>query len=128
MDELKINYASKSTGSLFLEGQNIILVSSEDVTLMPIDTVIVNTGISLYLTDKCSAILTNVNHQANNRIILPMSGYLFRGVCENIVITITNYNSIPYKIKAGSTKIATLQLIGSSALKKNITLEGSKVD
>lgn len=128
MDELKINYASKFNDSLILEGQNIILVSSVDVTLMPFDTWSVDTGISLYLTDKCSAILVNVPHQACNRILLPMAGYLFRGVCKDICIAITNFNSIPYKIKAGSTRIATLQLIGNSVLKKHITLEGNKVD
>jgi len=128
MDELKINYASKFNTSLILEGQNIILVSPVDITLMPFDTWSINTGMSLYLTDKCSAILVNVPHQASNRILLPMAGYLFRGVCEDICITITNFNSIPYKIKADSTRVAILQLIGNSVLKKPITLEVNKVD
>lgn len=128
MDKLKINYTSKNNSSLILEGQNIILVSSENVDLLPQDTFSIRTDISLYFTDKCSAILTNVEHQARNKILLPSAGLILRGVCEDITITLTNFNSMPYKIKAGKTRIATLQLIGSLTLKKIITLEGTAVD
>lgn len=123
MDELKIRYASNFIDSLFLDGQNIILVSPETIDILPYDTYTIKTGISLYLTNKCSAILTNVPHQSENKILLPMAGYLFRGVCKDIGITITNFNTLPYKIKSGKTKIATLQIVNHSNLIKEIILE-----
>lgn len=123
MDNLIISYGSISGTSLFLEDQNLILVSAETLDLYPNTTLVVNTGISLYFTDKYSGILTNRQIQAENKILLPMAGLVYRGICKNISITMTNFSPNPYRIKAGITKVATVQLVGKLRITKNIILE-----
>jgi len=122
MDKLTINYASTFGHSLFLNGNNISIVSAEDVVLYPTESTTINTGITLYLTDKCSGILVNKQHQARNKILMPMAGLVLNGV-SNIQIQLINLNINPYRIKAGITTIATVQLVNKLAITKEIVLE-----
>lgn len=122
MDKTVINYASIFGYSLVLQNNNISIVSAEDVVLYPTDFIMLNTGIKLYLTDKCSGILVNKLHQARNKILIPMSGMVFNGVSD-IQVPLINLGSNPYRIKAGLTSIATIQLISKAAITEEIILE-----
>jgi len=123
MDSTVINYASIFGHSLFLEDQNLVLVSSETFDLYPLETRTIQTGISLFLTDKHLGVLCNRAQQASNKIFLPMGGLVYSGVCKDITVILSNYNTIPYKIKAGITKLASIQLIRNGSVTKNIILE-----
>lgn len=128
MDSAIINYASIFGHSLFLEDQNLVLVSSETFDLYPLETRTVQTGISLFLTDKHLGVLCNRVQQASNKILLPMGGLVYSGVCKDITVILSNYNTIPYKIKAGITKLASIQLIRNGSVTKNIILEKDSND
>lgn len=123
MDSAIINYASIFGHSLFLEEQNLVLVSSETLDLYPLETRPIQTGISLFLTDKYLGVLCNRTQQASNKILLPMGGLVYSGVCRDITVILSNYNTMPYKIKAGITKLASIQLIRNGSVTKNIILE-----
>ncbi len=127
MDSTVINYASIFGHSLFLEGNNISIVSAEDIVLYPMESTTINTGITLYLTDKCSGILVNKQHQAKNKILMPMAGLVLNGV-SNIQVHLFNLGINPYKIKAGITAIATVQLVNKLAITKEIVLEKDSND
>ena len=123
MDKRVINYASTFGHSLFLNGNNISIVSAEDVVLHPTESTTINTGITLYITDKCSGIVVNKQHQARNKILMPMAGLVLNGVVSNMQIQLINLNINPYRIKAGITTIATVQLVNKLVITKEIVLE-----
>ena len=127
MDKRIVNYASIFNYSLILEGNNISIVSAEDVVLYPTESTTINTGITLYLTDKISGILVNKQHQARNKILMPMAGLVLNGV-SNVQILLVNLGLNPYRIKAGITTIATVQLVNKLAITKEIVLEKDSND
>lgn len=121
-DNILINYTSQNGIELNCESNIISLTSAEDIIIYPNSCEYINTGITLYLTDKYSGILCNRRVQAKNKIIIPDLTIL-NGVCSNIQVLLYNLGDNPYKIMSGYTKIANIQIIKGLALNKGIILQ-----
>lgn len=121
-DNILINYTSQNGIELNCENNVISLTSAEDIIIYPNSCEYINTGITLYLTDKYSGILCNRRVQAKNKIIVPDLTIL-NGVCSNIQVLLYNLGDNPYKIMTGYTKIANIQIIKGLALNKGIILQ-----